>query len=83
LTEAPVMISPDYSKYFLIFYFASSDTVVAVLLHKNEARLENPIAFFSKSLRDAEIKYEIMEKQAYALVKGSQCFQKSMYCTQK
>jgi hypothetical protein len=28
LTEAPVLISPDYSKDFLIFSFSSFDTVV-------------------------------------------------------
>jgi hypothetical protein len=27
LTEAPVLVSPDYSKDFLIFSFASFDTV--------------------------------------------------------
>jgi hypothetical protein len=32
LTEAPVLISPDYSKEFLIFFFASYDTLVVVLL---------------------------------------------------
>jgi hypothetical protein len=32
LTEAPVLISPDYSKDFLIFSFASPDTVAVVLL---------------------------------------------------
>jgi hypothetical protein len=36
LTEAPVLISPDYSKDFLVFYFASFDTVAVVLLQKNE-----------------------------------------------
>jgi hypothetical protein len=36
LTEAPVLISPNYSKYFLIFSFASCDTVAAVLLQKND-----------------------------------------------
>jgi hypothetical protein len=35
LTEAPVLISPDYSKEFLIFSFASCDTVAVVLLQKN------------------------------------------------
>ena len=29
-----------------------------------------PIAFFSKALRDAPLKYNIMEKQAFALVKA-------------
>jgi hypothetical protein len=64
LTEAPMLISPDYSKPFLVFSFASFDTVVAVLLQKNEEGQEKPIAFFSKALRDAGIRYEIMEKQA-------------------
>jgi ribonuclease HI len=74
LTEAPVLISPDYSKDFLIFSFASWDTVAAVLLQKNEEGREQPIAFFSRALRDAESRYEIMEKQAYALVKALKAF---------
>jgi ribonuclease HI len=74
LTEAPVLISPDYSKDFMIFSFASFDTVAAVLLQKNDHGQEQPIAFFSKALRDAELRYEIMEKQAYALVKALKAF---------
>jgi hypothetical protein len=74
LTKAPVLISPDYSKEFLILSFASFDIVAAVLLQKNEEGQEQPIAFFSKALRDAEIRYEIMEKQAYALVKALKAF---------
>jgi ribonuclease HI len=74
LTEAPVLISPDYSKDFMIFSFASFDTVAAVLLQKNDQGQEQPIAFFSKALRDAELRYEIMEKQAYALVKALKAF---------
>jgi hypothetical protein len=74
LTEAPVLVSPDYSKDFLIFSFASCDTVAVVLLQKNDRGQEHPIAFFSKALRDAELQYEIMEKQAYALVKALKAF---------
>jgi hypothetical protein len=43
-------------------------------LQKNEEGREQPISFFSKELRDAEIRYEIMEKQAYALVKSLKAF---------
>jgi hypothetical protein len=74
LTEAPVLISPDYFKDFMIFSFASFDTVATVLLQKNDQGQEQPIAFFSKALRDAELRYEIMEKQAYALVKALKAF---------
>jgi hypothetical protein len=74
LTEAPVLISSDCSKLFLVFSFASFDTVTAVLLQKNEEGREKPIAFFNKALRDAEIRYEIMEKHDYALVKALKYF---------
>ena len=56
LTEAPVLVSPDFSKYFLTLSFASQDTIAVVLLQKNVDGLENPIDFFSKTLRDLELK---------------------------
>jgi hypothetical protein len=62
LTEAPILIIPDYSKEFLIFSFASHDTLVVVLLQKNTDGMEQPISFFSRALRDVEVKYDIMEK---------------------
>ena len=74
LTETPVLISPDFTKDFYIFSFASEHTIAAVLLQKNAAGKEQPIAFFSKSLRDAPLKYNIMEKQAFALVKALKDF---------
>jgi hypothetical protein len=62
LTEAPMLISLNYSKDSLNFSFSSFDTVEIVLLQKNVEGLEQPISFFNESLRDAEIKYDIMEK---------------------
>jgi hypothetical protein len=40
LTKSPMLISPDYSKDFLIFSFASFHTVAVVLLQENDAWLE-------------------------------------------
>ena len=57
-----------------IFSFASFHTVAAVLLQKNENGHEQHIAFFSKSLQPIELKYDINEKQAYALVKVVKAF---------
>jgi hypothetical protein len=74
IIEAPVLASLDYTKKFLIFYFSSEHTIAVVLLHKNEEVFERPIAFFSKSLRDTELKYDILEKQAYAMVKALKDF---------
>jgi hypothetical protein len=36
LFQAPVLISPNYSKEFMIFSFASENTIVVVLLQRNE-----------------------------------------------
>eukprot|EP00253_Pinus_taeda_P012658 PITA_12658 len=46
----------------------------AVLLQKDDQGNEKPIAFFSRALRDAPLKFQIMEKQAYALVKAIKDF---------
>ena len=35
ILEAPVLVSPDFSKDFLIFSFASEHTIAGVLLQKN------------------------------------------------
>ena len=74
LTKTPALISPDFKKDFIIFSFASEHTIAAVLLQKNDQGYEQPIAFFSKSLRDAALKYNIMEKPALDLVKAIKYF---------
>ena len=62
LTEALVLASPDFNKDFLILSYASNHTVARVLLQKNDQNAEQPMPFFSKVLRDGELKYDIMEK---------------------
>lgn len=74
LTRTPVLTSPKFDRDFIIFSFASEHTVAAVLLQKDDQGCEKPIAFFSKALRDASLKYNMMEKQAFALVKAIKDF---------
>eukprot|EP00253_Pinus_taeda_P005978 PITA_05978 len=74
LSSALVLISPDYTQDFILFSFASDHTMAAVLLHKRDDH-ERPIAFFSRAIRDATLKYNIIEKQALALVKALKDFQ--------
>eukprot|EP00253_Pinus_taeda_P026646 PITA_26646 len=74
LTQAPVLISLDFNKEFLIFTFAFDDTIAGVLLQKGSQGTEQPISFFSKDMANAELKYNILEKQAYALVKAIKDF---------
>ena len=68
ISEALVLASPNFSKYFLIFSFASKHTVAGVSLQKNHEGHEKPICFYRKTPIDAPLKYNILDKQAYALV---------------
>jgi len=74
IMEAPTLVSPDYTKDFYIFSFTSYDTLVAVLLQKNNEGIEHPVAFFSKTLRDTELRYDLIENKAYALIKSLKAF---------
>lgn len=62
LTKALVLISPNFEKDFQIYSFVSEHTIAGVLLQKNEEGFEQPIDFYSKTLRDAPLKYNILEK---------------------
>lgn len=69
LSSALVLINPDYTQDFILFSFASEHTMVVVLMKKRDGN-ENPIAFLSRTIRDAAFKYNIIKKQALALVKA-------------
>lgn len=72
--KSPILINPYYSKVFLIFSFSSETTIAAMLLQKNSEEKEQLIAFFSQSLRDVELRYATVKKQAYTLVKALKSF---------
>lgn len=65
LTRTPVLISPMFYREFIIFSFSFEHSIAAVLLQKNYKGFEQPIAFFSKDLRDASLKYNIMKKKFF------------------
>jgi len=73
LSSAPILVSSDYTQDFILFSFSSKHTMATVLLPKRDDH-ERPIAFFSKAIRDAALKYNIIEKQALALVKALKYF---------
>jgi len=68
LSSAPVLISLDYTQDFVLFSFALEHTMETVLMQKKDEH-KRPIAFFSRTIRDTTLKYNITEKQSLALVK--------------
>lgn len=73
LSSAPTLISPDYTQDFILFSFSSEHTLAIVLMQKQDG-VEKPISFFSRIIRDESLKYNIIEKQALALVKALKDF---------
>ncbi|KAH9309133.1 hypothetical protein KI387_037044, partial [Taxus chinensis] len=52
----------------------SEHTLSVVLVQKNDEGLEAPIAFMSCPLKNHELKYNQLEKHAYAVVKAVKSF---------
>jgi hypothetical protein len=61
MTIEPVLVIPDFSNDFIIFSFASKDTITRFLLQKNDQGDEQSIAFMRKTIRDLVINYTITE----------------------
>ena len=69
-TEAPVLALPDLSKQFILECDASDFATGAVLSQLGPDGLVHPVAFYSKSLNEAERNYEIYDKELLAIVRA-------------
>lgn len=67
LTEAPVLVAPDFTKEFFLYTDASNEGIGAVLCQKDVNGKEHPIRFASKSLNSAERNYATIEQEALAV----------------
>jgi hypothetical protein len=51
LTKDHVLVSLDFSRDFIIFSYASENTIAGVIMQKKNQKQEKLISFFSRSLR--------------------------------
>jgi hypothetical protein len=68
--NVPSLWSPDFSKYFLLYTFASNHSLAAVLTQKDEQGDEYPIVFMRIGLQGVELSYTMVEKQAVVVHKS-------------
>jgi hypothetical protein len=69
-----VLRSPDFSKYFFLYTFASDQLLVAVLTQKDDDNKEAPISFMSTNIQWDELNYPVIDKKAYAVYKAMKQF---------
>ncbi|GJS28204.1 reverse transcriptase domain-containing protein [Tanacetum coccineum] len=67
LTEAPILIAPDWDLPFELMYDASDFTIGAVLGQRHEKHFR-PIHYASKTMNEAESHYTTTEKEMLAVV---------------
>ncbi|MGH0165619.1 UNVERIFIED_CONTAM: hypothetical protein FKN15_049248 [Acipenser sinensis] len=66
LCQAPALISPDFSKEFILQTDASQIGLGAVLSQQVDG-VEHPIIYMSKKLAPREINYSVIEKECLAI----------------
>ena len=69
-SSAPVLAMPDLTSPFVVEVYASYFATCAVLSQKVADDLLHPVAFYSKSLNDAERNYEIHDKELLAIIRA-------------
>jgi hypothetical protein len=65
---------PDHSKKFRLATDASSFAIAAVLSQKGKDDDMVPVAFYSKSLDDTQLRYSILDKELYAMINSIRHF---------
>ena len=74
VAHAPSLKSLDFEKDFILYTFASDDSLAVVLIQKENGGEEFPISFMSTGLQGAELNYPAVDKQAYAVFKAVKQF---------
>jgi hypothetical protein len=69
LTRAPILVTPDFSKPFLLQTDASKSGIGAVLSQiQGENKEEHPIIYLSKKMLPSEMNYSVNEQECLAIV---------------
>jgi hypothetical protein len=70
LTSAPVLTAPDYSKPFLVYTDASALATGAILAQADVHGHIQPICFYSRKLKPAEVNYPAHDMELLAIVEA-------------
>jgi hypothetical protein len=74
IKESTSLMSPDFSKDFMLYTFASDISYVVVRTQKNAENNEIPISFMSFAFKGEELNYPAVDQQAYVVFKAIKHF---------
>jgi hypothetical protein len=74
VSQAPLLRSPDFSKNFFLYTFASDQSLAAIITQKDYENNEAPISFMSTNLQRDELNYLTIDKQYYTVYKAVKHF---------
>jgi hypothetical protein len=69
-TSAPILVMPDSERKHKIEVDASDYATGGVLSQEMDDGLWHPVAYYSKSMNDAERNYEIYDKELLAIIRA-------------
>ena len=75
LKSAPVLLAPDFDKYFKLAVDASDVGIGAVLLQEDNNGIDHPVCYFSKKFNKHQKNYSTIEKECLALILAIQQFE--------
>ena len=75
ITQAPALMSHDFSKDFQLYTFALDNSYVVVLTQKNENGDEVLLTFMIFGLQGADLNYPAIDKQDFIVFKAVKHFQ--------
>jgi hypothetical protein len=70
IANVPSLRSPDFSKDFLLYTFASEHSLATSLMQKDEQGDKYHVSFMSTGLQGTELNYPLIEKQAFFVHKA-------------
>jgi hypothetical protein len=68
LSNAPLIIAPDYNRDYILYVSASAISVEGVLIQLGDDNREHVIYYISKNLSGTPLKYKHEEKLALAVI---------------
>ena len=74
ISQAPVLRSLDFNRYFFLYNFTSDQSLATVLTQKDDDNNEAPVSFMSTNLQGVELNFPAIDKQAYAIYKAIKHF---------